>query len=135
PGLYLAPGDIADAIGVVQYDQRPAVIAKQPGLGPLPAPPLGITPAMPSVQACSDGANSQALEPGQVIFGHRPEGHQVAHGREFTTDSNGEHPRHAARPGARRTAHRAAEGQPVEPGGPAAVKVPLRRISYRPGWS
>jgi len=70
----------------------------------LPAPLLGITPAMPSVQPRSDRAISQALKPGQVIFGHRPEGHQVAHGREFTTDSNGENSRHEARPGGRRTA-------------------------------
>ena len=27
------------------------------------------------------------------------------------------------------------EGQPVEPGGPPGIEVPLRRISYRPGLS
>ena len=107
PGLDLAPGDIADAIGVVQHDQRPAVIAEQPGLGPLPAPPLGIIPAVPSVQPRSNRAISQALELGQIIFGHRPEGHQVAHGREFTTGSNGEHHVTQRDPGPRRTAPRA----------------------------
>src|SRR5690349_15530653 len=90
PSLNPAPGNTADAIGTAQHDQRPAVLTEQSGLGPLPPLPLRIAPAVPLMRAGSGRTISQAGQPRQIIFAHRPEGHLTIHGSEPTTDSNGD---------------------------------------------
>ena len=77
---------MADAIGTVQDDQYPTVIAEQPRLSPGPPQPLRIEPAMPLIRARGGRVTGQAREPGQVLFHHGPERHLAIHGSEPTAD-------------------------------------------------
>ena len=85
PGADLAPLDNAYAIGGMQHNQRPAVIAEQSRLGPASALRFRIAPAMPLMQACGNRVISHAGEPGQIIFDHRAEGYLNIHAGETTT--------------------------------------------------
>src|SRR5580693_4168456 len=86
PSMNLVPVDHADAIGAVQHDQYPTVVAEQPRLSPGLPHPFRIAPPMPLIRAYGGRVIHQAREPGQIVFHHRPEGHLAIHESQPTAD-------------------------------------------------